>query len=95
MPKQAQLRRGTTAEHATFVGAVGEVTVDTTKKCAVVHDGVTPGGLPMAGSATCVLLDPGSDGAVQNVKSCLRVSGGSTVEARRCGWTTPRASRAR
>jgi hypothetical protein len=80
MPKQVQLRRGTTAEHATFVGAAGEVTVDTSRKCVVVHDGVTPGGVPMAGAAVCVLLDPGADGAVQNVKSCLRVSGGSTVE---------------
>ena len=27
MPKQVQLRRGTTAEHATFTGVVGEVKV--------------------------------------------------------------------
>lgn len=45
---QVQLRRGTTAEHATFTGAVGEVTVDTTKKVAVVHDGSTAGGFPLA-----------------------------------------------
>lgn len=44
-----QLRRGTTAQHATFTGAAGEVTVDTTKKTAVVHDGATPGGFPLAG----------------------------------------------
>lgn len=46
--KQVQRRRGTTAQHATFTGAVGEVTVDTDRKVEVVHDGVTPGGFPMA-----------------------------------------------
>lgn len=46
--QQVQWRRGTTAETSTFVGAVGEVTVDTSKKVVVVHDGVTPGGKPAA-----------------------------------------------
>lgn len=44
---QVQRRRGTTAEHATFTGAVGELTVDLNKKTVVVHDGVTPGGNPL------------------------------------------------
>jgi hypothetical protein len=48
MPKQVRWRRGTTAEHATFTGAQGEVTVDITKKTLVVHDGVTPGGHPVS-----------------------------------------------
>lgn len=48
MAKQIQLRRGTTLEHTTFVGAVGEVTVDTTKDVVVVHDGITSGGVPGA-----------------------------------------------
>ena len=48
MPKQVQLRKGTTAEHATFTGAEGEVTVDTSKDTAVVHDGATAGGHPLA-----------------------------------------------
>lgn len=46
MGKRVQFRRGTTVEHSTFVGALGEITVDTTKKTIVVHDGVTPGGFP-------------------------------------------------
>lgn len=46
--KQIQHRRGTTAQHAAFTGAVAEITVDTTKKAPVVHDGVTPGGIPIA-----------------------------------------------
>lgn len=43
-----QHRRGTTAQHSTFTGASGEITVDTTKNVAVVHDGSTAGGFPLA-----------------------------------------------
>jgi hypothetical protein len=46
--KQVQRRRGSTAQTAVFTGAVGEITVDTDKKTAVVHDGVTAGGFPLA-----------------------------------------------
>lgn len=46
MAKRIQFRRGTTAQHAVFIGAPGEITVDTDKNVVVVHDGVTPGGFP-------------------------------------------------
>jgi hypothetical protein len=42
--KRVQLRRGTEQEHSAFIGAVAEVTVDTTKKTLRVHDGSTNGG---------------------------------------------------
>lgn len=48
MSNALQHRRGTTVQHSTFTGAIGELTVDTTKKTVVVHDGVTPGGIPLA-----------------------------------------------
>lgn len=48
MSTQVQLRRGTTSQHSTFTGAIGELTVDTTKKVPVVHDGATVGGFPIA-----------------------------------------------
>lgn len=48
MTTSLKLRRGTTAQHASFTGAEGEVTVDTTKDTAVVHDGATAGGFPLA-----------------------------------------------
>jgi predicted nucleic acid-binding Zn-ribbon protein len=51
MAKQTQLRRGSTTEHNGFIGAVGEVTVDTTKDVVVVHDGSTLGGHPGARQA--------------------------------------------
>ena len=47
MATQVQRRRGTTAEHSTFTGAVGETTVDTSKDTVVVHDGATQGGFPL------------------------------------------------
>src|SRR5579872_4646207 len=48
---QHQWRRGTAAQMATFTGASGEVTVDTTNNRVVVHDGMTAGGWPAAGGA--------------------------------------------
>ena len=43
-----QRRRGTTADHAAFTGLAGEITVDTSKRVVVVHDGATAGGFPAA-----------------------------------------------
>ena len=48
MAKLLKLRRGTTTQHGSFTGAEGEVTIDTTKDTAVVHDGSTAGGTPLA-----------------------------------------------
>ena len=48
MAKQVQFRRGTTSQHSTFTGAAGEITVDTDKNTAVIHDGSTAGGVPLA-----------------------------------------------
>ena len=50
MTKQVQFRKGTTAEHFNFTGALAEITVDTDKNVAVVHDGVTPGGFELSKS---------------------------------------------
>ena len=47
MAKQLQLRRGTTAEHSSFTGEVGELTIDTDKDTAVVHDNYQAGGFPL------------------------------------------------
>ena len=43
-----QLRRGSSADNATFTGAVGEVIVNTTTNSLVVHDGTTVGGFAQA-----------------------------------------------
>ncbi len=47
MAKQVQFRRGTTSQTNAFTGAAGEITVDTDKNTAVVHDGSTAGGFPL------------------------------------------------
>lgn len=61
MSTQAQFRRGTTGETASFVGAFAEVTVDTSQNICVVHDGTTPGGFPLLRQdGTNMRLSPGS-----------------------------------
>lgn len=45
MAKRIQLRRGTTAQHSSFTGAIGELTMDTDKKILKLHDGTTVGGV--------------------------------------------------
>ena len=44
MSKTVQWKRGNTTVNSTYVGAQGEITVDTTDWSLYVHDGVTPGG---------------------------------------------------
>ena len=51
-----QLRRGTTVQHNSFTGAVGEVTVNTTKDTVVVHDGTTVGGFELVSLAATQTL---------------------------------------
>lgn len=48
MSRQIQFRRGTATEHENFIGAMGEITVDTTNKTLRVHDGETAGGTMLA-----------------------------------------------
>ena len=47
MASRIRFRRGTSSEHATFTGAEGEITVNTTKDTIVLHDGSTAGGFEM------------------------------------------------
>jgi hypothetical protein len=65
MSTALQLRRGTTAQHATFTGALGEVSVDTDKDVVVVHDGSTAGGFPAVG---------GSNGLVNGLREPITVA---------------------
>lgn len=69
IPKPVQQFRGTTAQHATYTGPEGEITVDTTKHTAVVHDGQTAGGFPL-------MLEQDIVNSVQLVSS---VASGSSV----------------
>ena len=75
MTTRFQARRGTTAEHAIFTGAVGEVTVDTDKDCAVVHDGSTSGGFPIARADVSNVSNPQFSGT-----SSLLLPKGTTAQ---------------
>lgn len=81
---QVQLRRGTTAQHGSFTGAQGELTVDTDKNALVLHDGSTAGGKNLSevtatGSTTArSLADRFAD--VVNVKDYGAKGDGSTVD---------------
>ena len=48
MSTQVQYRRGTSTQNDAFVGALAEITVDTTNKTLRVHDGATAGGSNIA-----------------------------------------------
>jgi hypothetical protein len=82
MAKRIQFRRGSTAQHAVFVGAPGEITVDTDKNVVVVHNGVTPGGYPANAGGTFIGAQTfsGSVSITSNVAS-TSVTTGSLVVA--------------
>ena len=48
MSTQVQYRRGTGAQNNSFIGALAEITVDTTNGTLRVHDGITAGGSNIA-----------------------------------------------
>lgn len=80
MSKQVKWRRGTTEEHSTFIGAAGEVTVDTSRNTTVVHDGFTLGGhsADLAEKpASAVSNDRG--GSVQDFIDSTQISSGSAA----------------
>jgi hypothetical protein len=84
---QVQLRRGTTAQHGSFTGAQGEVTVDTDKNALVLHDGATAGGIQVArdaitatGSTTARSLE-GRFGDVVNILDFIPLSEHAAIKA--------------
>ena len=68
MTKELQHRRGTSSEHSGFKGAPGEITVDTNKFVAVVHDNQTFGGHELVGVA-----------ATQTVRNKTIIAGAGTT----------------
>jgi len=74
-----QFRRGTTTEHSSFTGLLGEVTVDTTKKTIVVHDGSTAGGQPLALEGAAVSSSTGTFTSNVTVGGTLGVTGLTTM----------------
>ena len=73
-----QFRRGTTTEHSSFTGLLGEVTVDTTKKTVVVHDGSTSGGFALALESAATSSTTGTFSSNVTVGGTLAVTSTST-----------------
>ena len=69
-----QRRRGTTSQHSTFTGLVGELTVDTDKKTVVVHDGTTAGGIPLVHATT-------TDTLTNKTLTSPTINGGTLADA--------------
>ena len=74
MAKRLQFRGGTTSQHSTFIGADREVTIDTDKHVPVVHDGVTPGGYPLAKASGTVGTFTSNDGKTITILDGIIVS---------------------
>ena len=80
-----QFRRGTTTQHSSFTGLLGEVTVDTDKKTLVVHDGSTTGGYPLAregaasSSTTGTFSSNVTVGGTLAVTNAVTLSGGAEI----------------
>ena len=80
MAKQIQLRRGTTSQHSSFTGAVGEITIDTDKDEIRIHDGSTAGGIAVPGYALKQDLLNGQSDGVGNIGNAS--NGLNTVHAK-------------
>ena len=74
MATAIQFRRGTTAQHSTFTGLVGEITVDTDLDTIRVHDGSTAGGTRLAKYSEVVSAAAGD---ITDVQAGSGLTGGS------------------
>jgi hypothetical protein len=84
MSRQVQIRRGTTAEHAAFTGAVGELSYNTTTKRLHTHDGSTVGGavhalLAEMQSADTAVGDAAAAALAARVATLAGAGGAATV----------------
>jgi hypothetical protein len=89
MATAIQRRRGNTAQHASFTGLAGEITIDTDKNTVVVHDGSTAGGFPLATQAevnalggadiTAVVAGDGLTGGATSGNATINVVGGAGI----------------
>jgi hypothetical protein len=89
MATAIQRRRGNTAQHASFTGLAGEITIDTDKNTVVVHDGSTAGGHPLATQAdvnalggadiTAVVAGDGLTGGATSGSATINVVGGAGI----------------
>ena len=90
MATRIQFRRGTTSDHSTFTGAVGEVTVDTTKDTLVVHDGSQVAGYPLGRADASNMSNPQFSGTSALVPPKGTTAQRPSLSADTTGWGTIR-----
>lgn len=78
MTKAVQRRRGTNAEHSSFTGLEGELSVNTTNDSVHVHDGATAGGFELA-RADGTNVDDFSVGGDLDVTGNVTIGGNITI----------------
>jgi hypothetical protein len=97
MTKQVQRRRGTAAQHTSFTGAEGEISVNTTNKSVHVHDGTTAGGVEAARADLGNVSDANLNAALSgNTLASLTITSadinGGTIDGTVIGGSTLRLS---
>ena len=75
MAKILKFKRGNTAKNNAYTGSDGELTVDTSKKTVVVHDGVIAGGSVLATESLVGTKINATEKAVANGVATLDVNG--------------------
>jgi len=87
MSKTVQWKRGNTTVNSTYVGAEGEITVDTSDWSLYVHDGTTAGGFKISSDSdsnvnigNLNILDQTISGTVSNANIVLDPLGSGTVQ---------------
>jgi hypothetical protein len=96
MTKQVQRRRGTAAQHTSFTGAEGEISVNTTNKSVHVHDGTTAGGIEAARADLGNVSDANLNAALSgNTLASLTITSadinGGTIDGTVIGGSTAAA----
>lgn len=84
-----QLRRGTQSENASFTGAQGEVTVDTTRSLLVVHDGTTVGGKALAPLASPTFTGTPTAPTPSTADNTTKIATTAFVQANIAALSTP------
>lgn len=95
---RVRFKRGTTAQHASFTGADGEITINTSKNTAVVHDGSTQGGHELLrgdiDNLDSTATVPGSQiatidaGLYSVITTALDISSGTTLQTQELVYNT-------